>query len=466
MQFKKEACISSSPDDGLGSLTRRRITPGSEVVDFPMDQLDPLADDDFDSPPPDRPLTTSEQKLQRWVDLLAALLIRQRHAPFEELAKDVPGYDLAHGKKESVLRTFERDKDELRKFGVPIETVEDSDGEAVGYRLERKAFYLPYLMVSGHERASHAPRKVPHDGYRSLETLAFEPDELDAIIEAAARVRALGDPVLTGEAEAAIRKLALDLPLGAVLDSAVAGLAAEARRDERAVAAEDRSAERAEVERLMAPRPAEPPKSPILFRRMLAPSIVPPRYQPDHTVFERLSDALARRKSVAFDYFSMERGERARRSVEPYGLFFVSSHWYLAGRDVERGALRNFRVNRVSHVEVNSQKAQSPDYTIPEDFSLRDHAQAREPWEIGDGDASVAIVEFTATTGATRAALELGKPVEGSDNRRQFDVRRRDAFARWLLSFAGDARPVEPADLRAEYERVAAATLARYERYE
>ena len=419
-----------------------------------MDQLDPLADD-FDNPPPDRPLTTSEQKLQRWVDLLAALLIRQRHAPFEELAKDVPGYDLAHGKKESVLRTFERDKDELRKFGVPIETVEDSDGEAVGYRLERKAFYLPYLMVSGHERASHAPRRVPHDGYRALETLAFEPDELDAIIEAAARVRALGDPVLAGEAEAAIRKLALDLPLGVVLDGAVAAAAAEDRRDERA-----------EVERLAAPLSADAPVSPILFQRMLAPSIVPPRYQPDHTVFERLSDALARRKSVTFDYFSMERGERARRTVEPYGLFFVSSHWYLAGRDVERGALRNFRLSRMLQVEVSSKKPQSPDYTVPEDFSLRDHAQSREPWEIGDGDASVAIVEFTATTGATRAALELGKPVEGSDNRRQFDVRRRDAFARWLLSFGGDARPVEPADLRAEYERVAAATLARYDRYE
>src|SRR5678809_65545 len=125
-------------------------------------------------------------------------------------------------RRESVLRTFERDKDELRRFGVPIDTVKDTDGNTLGYRLERKAFYLPSLMLAGQERAAHAPRKVDHEGYRSLETLAFEPDELDAIIEAAARVRALGDPILAGEAEAAIRKLALDLPLGAVLDDAVA----------------------------------------------------------------------------------------------------------------------------------------------------------------------------------------------------------------------------------------------------
>ena len=412
-----------------------------------MDELDPLADDDFDDPPPDRNLTTSEQKLQRWVDLLAALLIRQRHATFEELAKDVPGYDLAHGKRESVLRTFERDKDELRSFGVPIDTVVDSDGERVGYRLERKAFYLPYLMVSGHERAASAPRKVPHDGYRSLETLAFEPDELDAIIEAAARVRALGDPILAGEAEAAIRKLALDLPLGAVLDDAVAAPAVSKLSVEQSLR-EMRTA------------------APIAFRQAMHPTIVPPKRQPDPTVFDRLSDALARRKVVTFDYFTIERGDRTQRTVEPYGLFFVSSHWYLAGRDVDRDGLRNFRLSRVSRVVVNPKKAQSSDYEIPGDFSLRHHAQSREPWEIGDGTATPAIVEFLTLTGATRAALELGKPVEGSDSRRQFEVRRPDAFARWLLSFGGDARPIEPPDLRAEYERVASATLARYGSHE
>ena len=383
---------------------------------------DPLFDDD-DDPPPDRRLTTSEQKLQRWVDLLAALLVRQRYAPFDELARDVPGYDVGNAQHDSVMRTFERDKDELRRFGVPIETVKDGEGDTLGYRLDRKAFYLPYLMVSGHERAAHGPRKVDYDGYRALKTLAFEPDELDAIIDAAARVRALGDPTLAREAEAAIRKLALDLPLGAVLEDAA---------------------------------------SPASLSRSAHAMIVPPKRQADSSVFDRLSDALARRKIVSFDYFTMERGELSRRTVQPYGLFFVSSHWYLAGRDTDRAALRNFRLSRVANVEVNAKRSQSADYEIPDDFSLRDHAQAREPWEIGDGDATAAIVEFTATTGATQAALELGRPVEGSERRRQFDVRRPDAFARWLLSFGGDARPIEPAEVRAAYANAAAATLGRY----
>ena len=409
-----------------------------------MPPHDPLLDDEGDDPPPDRRLTTSEQKLQRWVDLLAALLVRHRHAPFEELAKDVPGYDLAHANHDSVMRTFERDKDELRRFGVPIETVKDGD-ETLGYRIERKAFYLPYLMVTGHERAANGPKKVDHDGYRSLQTLAFEPDELDVIVEAAARVRALGDPVLASEAAAALRKLALDLPLGAVLEDTVAGMPAPRVYSADAVGSHG---------------PRE--DTLIRFSRMTRAMVVPPRRQPDPSVFDRLSDALGRRKVVTFDYYTMERGERSRRTVEPYGLFFVSAHWYLAGRDVDRDGMRNFRLSRISDVEVNQKKSQSPDYEVPSDFSLRDHAQAREPWEIGDGAAIGAVVEFIATTGATQAALRLGRPVEGSDTRRAFEVRRLDTFARWLLSFGGDARPVEPASLCAEYERVAEATMSRY----
>jgi len=406
---------------------------------------DPVFEDD-DDPPPDRSLTTSEQKLQRWVDLLAALLIRQRHAPFDELAKDVPGYDVANAQRDSVMRTFERDKDELRRFGVPIDTVKDGEGDTLGYRLDRKAFYLPYLVVSGHERAAHGPRKVDHDGYRALQTLAFEPDELDAIIQAAVRVRSLGDPTLAREAEAAIRKLALDLPLGAVLADVASPIMAEKR-----------------LIKFMRTEALKEAASASFSRKFQA-LIVPPKRQADPPVFDRLSDALARRKVVSFDYFAMERGEQSRRTVEPYGLFFVSSHWYLAGRDSGRDALRNFRLNRISSVEVNSKKSQSADYEIPDDFSLRDHAQAREPWEIGDGEATAAIVEFTATTGATQAALRLGRPVEGDEHRRQFDVRRPDAFARWLLSFGGDARPIEPAEVRAAYETAASETLGRYAR--
>ena len=48
----------------------------------------------------------------------------------------------------------------------------------------------------------------------------------------------------------------------------------------------------------------------------------------------------------------------------------------------------------------------------------------------------------------------------GSGDRRRFRVRRLDAFARWLLSFAGDARPVAPQSLADLYAEQVARTRA------
>jgi hypothetical protein len=52
--------------------------------------------------------------------------------------------------------------------------------------------------------------------------------------------------------------------------------------------------------------------------------------------------------------------------------------------------------------------------------------------------------------------------VPGHPDRRRFRVRRQDAFARWLLGFAGDAAPLAPPELVAEYEALVERTLARY----
>ena len=152
-------------------------------------------------------------KLQRWLDLLAALLRRHYPVTFEELIPDVPAYAAPGQKTESRRRTFERDKDELRAFGVPIETVPGPDPEVKAYQLRVRDFYLPYLTLRTERPAR--PRKIDRYGYQSLPSLAFEPDELAAVAAAAARVRQLGDPLLAEHAESAMRKLACDLPVDA-----------------------------------------------------------------------------------------------------------------------------------------------------------------------------------------------------------------------------------------------------------
>lgn len=361
------------------------------------------------------PSANQRAKLTRWIDLLAALLGHRMPATFEQLAQHVPAYladgSVATGEPSDTLkRMFERDKLELRELGVPIETVGEEGSDETAYRLRAKDFYLPYLGIVT-SRGLEEPSRLDKFGYHSLATLAFEPDELQAIVDGARLVAQAGDPALADEAQRAVRKLAFDLPVGATDGPA---------------------------------------------------AVAPPASRAEPRTLSMLGDALFRRKQVTFGYHSMGADEGARRTVEPYGLFFVGGHWYLVGRDVEKDARRNYRVSRIDGLKVNRQREGSPDYEIPADFSLREHARSRQAWEIGDGDMFEALVEFRGETGAVRAAAALGRPDDASPALRRFDVRRADSFARWLLAFAGEALPVSPPSLVDEYRALAERTRALY----
>lgn len=354
-------------------------------------------------------------KLQRWIDLLAALLGRRLPATFAELACDVPAYladgSVANGDPSDTLkRMFERDKLELRELGVPIETVGEEGSDESSYRLRGRDFYLPYLGIVT-ARGIEVPSKLDQFGYHTLATLAFEPDELQAIVDGARLVAQAGDPALADEARRAVRKLAFDLPVGATDGPA---------------------------------------------------TIAPPASRAEPRALAALGDALFRRKRVTFQYHSMDAGESTPRNVEPYGLFFIGGHWYLVGRDTAKDARRNYRVSRVRGVRANTARTGTTDYEIPPDFSLREHARSRHAWEIGDGEAFEATVAFSGDSGAVRAAAALGHPDETSPSLRRFDVRRADSFARWLLAFAGEAQPIAPESLVAEYEALVERTRAIY----
>ena len=355
-------------------------------------------------------------KLQRWIDLLAALLRRRYPVTFEQIREEVPAYAFTDGDeaaKAAAQRMFERDKKELRAFGIPLETVTDDTNEVVGYRLPPREFYLPYLSVVLDGRHSE-PKRVDRDGYRSLERLAFEADELKVVVEAAARVRQLGDPTLAEDAASALRKLAVDLPLDA-------GLVRESGA-ERHGCTQEQAAE----------------------------------------LFDGLSDALERRKWVEFDYDSMASASVTHREAAPLGLFFLSQHWYLAAAERGADAVKNFRLSRMGNLEINPQKPGKADFETPAGFRLREHARSRHAWELSDGESGEVVVRFREGTGAAAAAARLGAAVEGDPAARSFSVRRLDAFVRWLLPLGPAAEIVSPDAARAEYARQVAATRALY----
>ena len=128
------------------------------------------------APPPRVPMPENISKVQRWPDLIAYLIGRHFPVPVEELMERLPAYarDWRSGGetvRASVRRKFERDKDELREMGIPLETVTYSINygreEAQGYRITKKNLYLPYLRLLRKEARSGRPldRRLQRNSY-------------------------------------------------------------------------------------------------------------------------------------------------------------------------------------------------------------------------------------------------------------------------------------------------------------
>ncbi|MDR1077820.1 MAG: WYL domain-containing protein [Propionibacteriaceae bacterium] len=93
----------------------------------------------------------ASRKTERLLNLVFCLLAARRYVTRDQIRVSLEGY--AGLSQAAFLRTFERDKDELRGLGVPIETGPSDpwSDEADGYRIRREAFELPPLSLSAAE---------------------------------------------------------------------------------------------------------------------------------------------------------------------------------------------------------------------------------------------------------------------------------------------------------------------------
>jgi predicted DNA-binding transcriptional regulator YafY len=91
------------------------------------------------------------KRIERLINLTAALLEARRPMTAEQIRERVAGYSQAD--KENFRRSFERDKKELRELGIPIETVETGEwgDEPEGYIIPKDKYYMPELDLADDE---------------------------------------------------------------------------------------------------------------------------------------------------------------------------------------------------------------------------------------------------------------------------------------------------------------------------
>jgi predicted DNA-binding transcriptional regulator YafY len=91
----------------------------------------------------------SRKKTERQASLVMCLLNATRYLTVQEIRDTVPGYD--SDTEEAFRRMFERDKDELRELGIPLETGGENND---GYRIPRRDYELPEIDLEPDEAAA------------------------------------------------------------------------------------------------------------------------------------------------------------------------------------------------------------------------------------------------------------------------------------------------------------------------
>ena len=95
----------------------------------------------------------TQAKSERLMNLVICLLVSRTFVPKSRIRQIVGGY--GEQSDEAFERMFERDKDDLRELGIPIETGSNDPAgdEEPGYSIRRQEFELPEIQLEPDEAA-------------------------------------------------------------------------------------------------------------------------------------------------------------------------------------------------------------------------------------------------------------------------------------------------------------------------
>ena len=184
-----------------------------------------------------------------------------------------------------------------------------------------------------------------------------------------------------------------------------------------------------------------------------------------HELSQRLAKietAIFRRKTIVFDYYTMQRDARGRRRVDPYQLLYQGGQFYVVGYAHKRAAIRVFRLSRILGKVGYASKAEH-DFQRPAEFDPRAYAN-RIPWQFGEMTGNAEI--WISARIAWQIERHFGRYGEIQPASSDGDIVFTTAYANarqliaWVLGLGENARIVSPPemadDLRARVQTLVA----------
>ncbi len=181
----------------------------------------------------------------------------------------------------------------------------------------------------------------------------------------------------------------------------------------------------------------------------------------DEAVFLAASKAVLWRTEVTFDYRKPGEAAEARR-VQPYHLACIRGLWYLVGHDLDRQAMRTFALPRVSRFKPTRHRfARDPGFS-PERYFGDSFGMLR-----GEGARRVRIAFDAYASELVRErfwhASQVFREKPGGEMELELRVSHFDEVKRWVLSWGGSARVLEPRELVEDLRKTARVMAAAHE---
>lgn len=171
-----------------------------------------------------------------------------------------------------------------------------------------------------------------------------------------------------------------------------------------------------------------------------------------------IQDAVVRGRCLRLRYNARRRGEITERIVEPLGVIFYSQQWHLVAWCRLRGALRDFRLDRLESWEILEETFENrPDFSM-EDF-VRSHMTGMEMSPATVLVDPEVLERFRAEFANTSLSEEILP-----DGRVRVEVLTfaPKYLASWLMSFGTRIQAEHPPELKDHLRTEALAIAAQY----
>ncbi len=162
------------------------------------------------------------------------------------------------------------------------------------------------------------------------------------------------------------------------------------------------------------------------------------RFENPTFLLEQLTKAIGQKSRVTFTYDS---NSLKQRHLEPYRIVFWNGFWYLIGMDLDRAAIRLFKLSRfLGEIALSKKKNE---FEIPYDFKVADHLPKID----------VEILKNATVKIRKDAAILLRNRGRLISEENDFDIyeiayENDDSFIRELIWHGTNVQIIEPVELQ------------------